>query len=651
MELLFVFIDELNCLKKEGLDFGGQFLFQYSPSDAEITIKENPFWQENFFSLYPENQKLAEIKGVSAIVGQNGAGKTSILKYLIKNFVSGTSGVSMPMVVAFIDQNGKRMIYHSQKFPIERGNWVEYDFSLHLLVTTPVEIPGIEKALFSTHDKIEAFGQTDFIYFSNIFHLNNTDFTLSGSYDLSTDYLIRDDLRHNLENALINNQLNQQQVEVHIQEDISRQIDFLNSGVPLGNVPIRTPDRLYVSTKRDVFSYDYGFGTFEKNALQEYRFEEVFIELQKMARSEYETSVDLAVKAEIWFISAAFFNFLLETATNFRAISSHFHFQVKGSLSEGDRPFKQVALEVLDDLGKQSVADKNINLGTDFIIRIKALKDFFEILHGLIAETPYFVTDHPVSFNFDIRGGADSFLNFHNIYQQTFTLKPYLNFNWRNISSGEKAMLNFYSRFYSLSDHSSTKRGIQLRQNLIILIDEGDVFLHPEWQRIFLKAVLEFLPRLFGLMPDGRRRKIQLILTTNSPIPISDLPSANVILLERNGLRTIVKDSLDDQRQTFGANIHALLNDSFFLTNGFIGDFAREKINNVISLLQKDIEEIYKNQHVIERTINLIGEPVVKSKLLQMYEDRISANQGKMDERVRRLEQEVSELKKRLPDV
>jgi len=39
--------------------------------------------------------------------------------------------------------------------------------------------------------------------------------------------------------------------------------------------------------------------------------------------------------------------------------------------------------------------------------------------------------------------------------------------------------------------------------------------------------------------------------------------------------------------ETFGANIHSLLSHGFFMNDGLIGDFAKEKINKAIEYLNK----------------------------------------------------------------
>src|ERR1019366_427183 len=117
-----------------------------------------------------------------------------------------------------------------------------------------------------------------------------------------------------------------------------------------------------------------------------------------------------------------------------------------------------------------------------------------------------------------------------------------------------------------------------------VLIDEGDVFLHPAWQKRFVYLLLEYLPIIFAKTEHGVQRNIQIIFTTNSPIPASDLPNSNTIFLDRVLIQSdkdssmiftsIVKDSLNDQKETFATNIHTLFSDSFFIKNGLIGDFA-----------------------------------------------------------------------------
>lgn len=81
---------------------------------------------------------------------------------------------------------------------------------------------------------------------------------------------------------------------------------------------------------------------------------------------------------------------------------------------------------------------------------------------------------------------------------------------------------------------------------------------------------------------------IQLMMVTHSPFVLSDIPTSNILALE-NGMQS------DTKLQTFGANIYDMLNTSFFLHNSTIGDFAQWLIGRIILILR-----IYENpQYVI----------------------------------------------------
>jgi hypothetical protein len=202
-------------------------------------------------------------------------------------------------------------------------------------------------------------------------------------------------------------------------------------------------------------------------------------------------------------------------------------------------------------------------------------------------------------------------------YLKTFSVNRYLNFQWRNLSSGENALINIFSRFYSLSNER--RFGDPLNQNIIILIDEGDTYLHPSWQKKLLKILLEYLPIVFKSDKIGRKRNLQIISTTNSPIPASDLLNYNTIFLEKNIEGVRVKDNLNEQKNTFAANIHTLLSDSFFISDGLRGEFANDKLQLLIKFLKGEDSTGIFNEQTAFNLINLIGEPLIKNSLRDLF--------------------------------
>ena len=58
-------------------------------------------------------------------------------------------------------------------------------------------------------------------------------------------------------------------------------------------------------------------------------------------------------------------------------------------------------------------------------------------------------------------------------------------------------------------------------ETALIFIDEGEIYYHPEWQRKFIKHLLD--------MVNEKERKIQIIVTTNSPFMISDILNEDIL--------------------------------------------------------------------------------------------------------------------------
>lgn len=73
--------------------------------------------------------------------------------------------------------------------------------------------------------------------------------------------------------------------------------------------------------------------------------------------------------------------------------------------------------------------------------------------------------------------------------------------------------------------------------------------------------------------------------------------------------------------------------DSFFFSNGLIGDFAINRINETIEWLH-NLKKIEDNEYHKNLIAN-IDEPIIQRKLAEMYSDKMKDNLAKEIERER----------------
>lgn len=214
------------------------------------------------------------------------------------------------------------------------------------------------------------------------------------------------------------------------------------------------------------------------------------------------------------------------------------------------------------------------------------------------------------------------------IFEDLNHLQIFANFEFadRKLSSGETAMLNLFSRIFDFFDRKIFETQTIYKDNYYILfLDEADLGYHPDWKRTFVTSIINFCSPFFKKVG----AKVQIVFSTHDPISLSDIPNMNITYLEKieyNSFRLFKKDDPDRPKNSFAANITDLLSDSFFMKNGLIGDFAKSKIEKTIKWLNGD-ENDDKNYH--KKLINQIDEPLLKYKLDQMYFEKFPEENDK----------------------
>ena len=81
--------------------------------------------------------------------------------------------------------------------------------------------------------------------------------------------------------------------------------------------------------------------------------------------------------------------------------------------------------------------------------------------------------------------------------------------------------------------------------------------------------------------------------------------------------------------KTFAANVNELLNKSFFLSNGFMGEFAKEKIESLVAYLSnKNCNDGYWSEKKAFDIINFVGDEVVRYQLKKLHHKRFGDSDG-----------------------
>ena len=205
------------------------------------------------------------------------------------------------------------------------------------------------------------------------------------------------------------------------------------------------------------------------------------------------------------------------------------------------------------------------------------------------------------------------------------------------LSSGERQFMYLASTiaYHALNLSSVPDDGTRIKYNkLNLILDEVEICFHPEYQRLFLDRLLKMIENL-GL---NKNFDINIILTTHSPFLLSDIPQANVLYLQDGD----IANEKDIPTNPFAANVNDILHQSFFLNNGFMGEFAQNKINDAISDLSATRNISDNRRKEIKSLIEIIGEPLLKQTLQDLY---IAKFPNERDEMIRYYEEKIKELR------
>lgn len=241
------------------------------------------------------------------------------------------------------------------------------------------------------------------------------------------------------------------------------------------------------------------------------------------------------------------------------------------------------------------------------------------------------------------------------------------------LSSGEKqSILVSNTIIYHLNNLQSVYFGIKQQfvenrtafEYVNIMLDEIELYFHPEFQRTFLK---ELLNQLDYVDYTGGIKGINIMFITHSPFILSDIPKQNCLFLEKTGVYT--QPVRNDNLHTFGGNIYDMLRNSFFIKDS-VGSYAKSRIDEIIDNVNKVfvirkktnsgekisskekqvINQIKEKETKYRNIISMIDDSLIKNKISQMldkcfcsskeYQIRVLKNE------IQRIQEEIDLIEK-----
>ncbi|MFH7014680.1 AAA family ATPase [Flavobacterium sp. FlaQc-47] len=570
MKLCYIWIEDYKGFINQGFNFDTEYRYFYSATGNKITRAKNRRHISNFFG-----EGITEITG---IIGKNASGKTNILE-LIQYISDGANTIINRSFLAVYSDSGRMLIYNY------KINQLSSEF------------------LSEIRDYPGRITDTASVFFSNVF----------------------DGRRHNFGKRIINistnDMLNSQfgeNINKNYQKTIQQQILFIKSPqfslleqaeTDVGGSQNLKPSKV-VLTSPIWANITNRVRTFEEKFRREFEYQ---IPLRDFVQSFRKKITDNKSSNSLKYFTAflVYIDFILN-----RDILKY--------SDQGKYKNKNDYLKILEQIFKVASADPRIDetfrfITSEFTLIIDEHYNVFETVKFLRDLRDFEIEDQSSDeFKQDIGTYSNRRIQFNLDYTSSigFFLSGYLeavtnqslsySVEWAGISSGHKAYINLFSNFYSAIERIK-------EPNVLICIDEGDLYFHPKWQTEFLFKLIKILPKLL-------KKNCQLFLTTHSPFLVSDLPKNNLLFVNKNveGNLLVLSNELIEG-ETFGGNIGELYLDAFFMQGSLISHFAASKIQELVIKVRSDKDSLNSRDLLL---IDQIGDQLIKKQIEKIFHDK-----------------------------
>jgi predicted ATP-dependent endonuclease of OLD family len=557
MELLYVWIEDYNNIKRQGFNFSPKHHFHFEPNEKEGPVTGGTLTHNPINPNYPDNFFGEHISNITAIVGKNGSGKSSLIKFILEGNYKDFKYI---------------FLYMKDKSIVCKCTNIKY-------------INCFESYLEGNISKF----RKSIIYFSPLI-TSNSNFIIQNDFkNISTVEMLYEstnilsDKNRIYSIGVMANRAYHPIMATYSMLEMSKQIKFVNQIKNFKHVPFTLPQNIEISITLKKSRISSG-----KEKSQE---KQILVELLRLLVEKE--------KRKDWNLDSRDYDF-----------------------------YSQIDEEIIGlcmDLGIREDARDEILSFFEFLSTNKLTIKAFENEISAIWE----VERSKIFKQILNRNKSKSWNEWINMLG--------ISFIWRDMSDGEAALLSLMARLWEYIEEKKDASRINKYTHIIIL-DEFEVGFHPEWQKEAINRLVAFL-NLFEI-------NFQLIITTHSPIILSDIPSNSVIYLEKDEHTNRCNEIIpEDIKRTFGANIHNLYRSSFFMQDGLMGKFAKEKIDGVIRDLRGDGEIEEKRKTEIRFIIDTIGEDVLRTGLEKLYEGRFPLSDKE------RLEKEFIHLEKKKAEV
>ena len=260
-----------------------------------------------------------------------------------------------------------------------------------------------------------------------------------------------------------------------------------------------------------------------------------------------------------------------------------------------------------------------LNYLEQFIHEYK-IKEYSDTIGNRIVEIGYGRENFDNRFKFE-----KLYLDNENLLNKASDLKYYgfrvIDDFYYNMSTGETNILKVmsYVKWLQMNPSQGTCQ---------LVVDELESGMHLEWSR----SLINFLVNYINEINKVGGMNFQLIFTTHSPYMLSDIKPGNVIMLEKNQETGYSEGKV--LQNTFAKNIQEIMKEN--LIDNIYGDFALAKINSMIERLNGE-EEQEGNEEELLKEIHLISEPILRNKLLEMYDKKYNASEFSIEKQLQKL--------------